>query len=650
VNAVCSQLLQRYCFELGLAPEQTVLAEVQSRQMLRKAIDAVLQPEQRAALVYYGRRFSLEPGEWDTPVRLVVDYARSNGIREEALREMGLANAKGMLSNWPNPRADGGALTAALAEVLARTHEEVRAFVEKAVAAGGKGPTQVALKGLERLRECRAAVAEGRWSWSQWAALAELNAGAPLRPVVAPLMKVASAHEEHPEFHGDVTKYLTLVFELAATALAHYRDAKQEAGALDFVDMEMLFLHALHSSAAVRASLTEELDLVLVDEFQDTSPIQLAVFVELAKLAKRSVWVGDPKQAIYGFRGTDAGLIASVIQAIPGWGGRLGAPLTNSRRSVPSLVGLMNQIFTPAFPTLARQDVQLTPVRSEHPNQASLITWTFDSPNIDTYFQGLGVAIAQLLNSGLQVNDAVTGEWRAAAPGDIAVLCQYNRHPPAVAAALHRWGIPCVSTRPGLLATPEASLVVACLRRMHDPLDTAATALIVSLVDSIPAQAWLDDRLRYVQSGAEPSRWKAEGPQAHRLVVRLESLRPRLAALTPAEALRLASAESGVCRAGAHWSSNPEEAAARTANVEAMVAMAVTYEDDCRSSRRPATVAGLLQWLAVQQKEALDSRAAASGDAVEVSTHHSAKGLEWPIVVVTGLDVSVPATHLSWCR
>ena len=110
------------------------------------------------------------------------------------------------------------------------------------------------------------------------------------------------------------------------------------AGALDFTDQELLPLRALHTSGAVRERLAEELDLVLVDGFHDTSPIQLAVFVELAKLAKRSVWVGDPKQAIYGFRGTTAALITSVLEAIPGWGGSLGAPLTCPRRSVPSLV------------------------------------------------------------------------------------------------------------------------------------------------------------------------------------------------------------------------------------------------------------------------------------------------------------------------
>lgn len=638
VNAVCSQLLQRYCFEMGLAPEQTVLTEGQSAHLLGRAIDDVLQPEQRAELVYFTRRFDLEPKDWAKPVRLAVDLARSNGIQEEALRAIGPANAREMLAHWPAPQGQGSTLSSTLAEVLNQTCNEAEAFVARVIAAGGKAPSQVALKALQRLRDSRAAFAEGRWTWSQWAALAELDAGAPLRPTVAPLLAAAGVHEQHPEFHSDVTRHLTLVFELASTALEHYRATKRESGALDFVDMEMLFLQALRSSAAVRASLAEELDLVLVDEFQDTSPIQLAVFVELAKLAKRSVWVGDPKQAIYGFRGTDAGLISSVIEAIPGWGGKLGAPLTSSRRSVPSLVGLVNEVFVPAFPKLSREDVQLTPVRQEHPDQVSLIASKLNIRNNDDYFQGLGATISRVLNSGVNVQDSSTGAWRAVQPGDVAVLCQYNAHMPAIAAALHRFHVPCVSARPGLLSTPEASLVVACLRRMHDPLDTSATALIVSLTDSVPASVWLDDRLRYVQSGLNPSRWMLEGPSVHPLLRRLESLKPRMASLTPFEAVCLAKSESGVCRAAAQWSSNPAEVRTRIANVEALVAMAASYEDDCRSSRQPATVAGLLQWLAVQQSDSRDARATAATSAVEVCTHHSAKGLEWPIVVLSGLD------------
>jgi ATP-dependent helicase/nuclease subunit A len=637
VNAVCNQLLQRHCFELGQSPDQTVLSEAQSIQMLRRALEEVLDPRQREALVRFSDRFDLERSDWDKPVRFIVDAARANGIDAATLQTMGPANANAMLANWPPAQTGGRDLTAELVGALSVAHAEVERYVE-GLKAAGQEPQKNTLAALDELRECRKDLGDGTWMWKQWVGLTKLNAGAKLRAAVQPVLDAAAAHEQHPEFHEEVRQYLALVFDLSASALASYEAAKRDAGAQDFTDQEMLLLRGLHESELVRASLAEELDLVLVDEFQDTSPIQLAVFVELAKLAKRSIWVGDPKQAIYGFRGTDAGLITSVLDAIPLWGGSFGAPLTDSRRSVPSLVALANEVFTSAFPKLNPDAVRLAPMRTEHPTQPSLLTWTLESNNVGHDFQALGPAITELLALGMQVQDRDSEEWRSMGLGDIAVLCRYNYHIPLAAASLHQWGLPCVSTRPGLLSTPEAMLVLACLRRLHDPADTVATALIVSLTDSEGPEVWLTDRLKHMRAGTAPAKWQTEGPVAHPVVARLQTLRARLAALTPFEALCLAKSESGVWRAAAQWSSAPKEAATRTANVEALLRMGSAYEDECRSSKRPATVAGLLQWFVDQGKAELDARASATSGAVEVLTHHSAKGLEWPVVVLTGMD------------
>jgi ATP-dependent helicase/nuclease subunit A len=72
----------------------------------------------------------------------------------------------------------------------------------------------------------------------------------------------------------------------------------------------------LLNETSIRERIPEKLELILVDEFQDTSPIQLAIFSKLAKLVKHSFWVGDEKQAIYGFRGADPELMKGVVHHI----------------------------------------------------------------------------------------------------------------------------------------------------------------------------------------------------------------------------------------------------------------------------------------------------------------------------------------------
>lgn len=95
---------------------------------------------------------------------------------------------------------------------------------------------------------------------------------------------------------------------------------------------------------AFRASLGDRIQLLMADEFQDTSPIQLALFLALHELAGKSVWVGDPKQAIYGFRGTDPQLMEEVVALITESG-----VLDSSWRSRENLINCTNALFSEVF-------------------------------------------------------------------------------------------------------------------------------------------------------------------------------------------------------------------------------------------------------------------------------------------------------------
>src|SRR5690606_23936 len=128
--------------------------------------------------------------------------------------------------------------------------------------------------------------------------------------------------------------------------------------------------------------------------------------------------------------------------------------------------------------------------------------------------------------------------------------------------------------------------VLACLRRLNDAGDTVASALVLTLADGAPAEVWLQDRLDYLNDeNAKPAEWKTRGDDAHPLLARLEALRPALASQTPKEALRLAAAESQVARLANRWSASPHEARNRIANVEALVELGATYEDECIAAR-----------------------------------------------------------------
>ncbi len=640
VNSVCGQMLKRFCFELGLSPDQTVLGEGQSKRLLKATLAESMDADAQAELVWLTERFGIEQADWSKTVEAVVKAALDNDIEPGALRVMGTQNADAMLANWPAPIA-GLDPTEALATALAKAHQEVAAYVEQQQAVGAKVADNL-LKGLDGLQKLDRLFREGRWCWPDWIGAAGFDAGAKVRDIVAPVKSAAQAHESHPAFHAEVRRYLDRVFNLAADVLDAYEQAKKALGAVDFSDQEVLLLRALRTKPAVREVLAAELDLIMVDEFQDTSPLQLALFVELAKLAKRSVWVGDPKQAIYGFRGTDASLIAGVLGAIKDWGGIIGKALDTSRRSIESLVSLTNGVFNSAFePDLTPEQVRLQPLRKDIPDQAALLNWNFESSRNDSDYLGLGQAVRELLGSGVKVEDKDTKELRPIQAGDVGVLCRYNDQVEFAVTSLTRWGIPSASPRSGLLGTAEAIYVMACLRRMNDPTDTVATALVLTLADGTPIETWLADRLQYLATdGARSHEWLTKGDSAHPLLARLEELRPTLMALTPQEVLRLAAAESQVVRLVGQWSTSPHESRNRLSNVEALVELGKTFEDECVAAKRPATVSSMLRWLDELASAEDDNRAISADNSVSVLTYHGAKGLEWPIVVLTSLDAT----------
>lgn len=630
VNGVCHQLLERFAFEAGLSPEQRVLDEPQSKAMLSRALDGVVDGPELAALVSVAWRLGLDEG-WRADLEALVRECRANNIDGASLGEFARRNAEDLLAHFPRPAGDDldALLTAAIERVLPE--------VEAAARTGGKKVTEAY---LAQLRVVLDGLRQGTAPWSSWAKLAGMAPEKGLQPAVADVALLAGRAGEHPRLHADVACYLGQLFDLCARTLQGYAESKRQLGALDFTDQEHLLLGLL-DEPEVAAVLREELDLVLVDEFQDTSPMQLALFLELARLARASFWVGDVKQSIYGFRGSDAELMQAVVGALPLLGGSH-ERLDTSYRSRPQLVRLVNAIFARAFAgTLEREEIELLPSREDALPGPALANWLLGGKNAGEETQALARGIRRLAASGYAVLDKGASEARAVRYGDIAVLCRTNDDVQRVAAELRAQGIPCATAQPGLLETPEAVLALACLRRLIDGGDTIATAEILSLAECIEPEDWIADRLRYLaEEGVHQGEWRerdGDGRSATPLLARLRALRECLPLMTPREAMEAAVLECELAERVMRWSRHPDVARVRLANLDALVELAGNYEEICAAERNAASSAGLLRWLWELQAAGQDMLAQPAVDAVKVLTHHGAKGLEWNVVVLTGL-------------
>ncbi len=631
VNAVCGGLIERFAFEAGLPPEQRVLDERAAELLVRESIDAVTDAERLQRLIRTSIRLGISRDDWQEKLRDIMQRARVNDVDAATLATFGEQNVAELLTVWPRATSDD--LDAALRAELVAVIPQFEAALAKKYQKNIDNP-------LQDMRTVFAELDSGRLPWSEWLKLGKAAEGSRMavgmKPVFAPVAGIAARVPEHPRLHEDLRDFLVDLYGLAADALEGYAQRKRALGVLDFADQEHLLLRLL-DDPRVAGTLGEELELLLVDEFQDTSPIQLALFLRLAAFAKRSYWVGDVKQAIYGFRESDTALMEAVLEALRAEGDEP-ETLATSRRSRPELVEIVNAAFVPAFaPKLAAEAVRLSPVRDEPLTAPAFGNWVVNG-TLKPQLAAVAAGIRRLVESGHTVFDRHENRIRAVRWGDIALLCRKNDRVQAAAKALREAGIPWATEQPGLMQTAEATLVTACLRRLNDPADTLATAEIVALTSGVEPEVWVTERLRYLAAGGDTERWREEGPEAHPIVARLAGLRDRLSLVTPREAVELIVAECDLAGAALRWT--PTEAAARVrlANLEALVGLARDYERNCRDTEQAATLAGFLLWLEELAAQKLDLLAAPAIDAVSVLTHHKAKGLEWPVVILFDLD------------
>ena len=637
VNAVCGRLVEQFAFELGLSPDVRVIDEEAANRALREALSSVATVEDGRRLAGLGSR--MVDLEWEVAVARIVAAARANGLSAVDLatsRDRSLDLARGILAKH---QEDGDALDRALIEGM-------RTFVD--TVSGARATDE---KALRRCRRDLAAMENGRaLPWREWATLSKLPVTKTYRSIAAQVQRPAAAHDDHPRFHADVLGAIELVFSLAERTLDAYETTKRRWGVIDFGDQEAHALRLLHNEDVARR-LGEEIELVMVDEFQDTSPLQLAIFLKLAEIAPRSVWVGDPKQSIYGFRGTDPDLMDAALELLerrdPAFvDDALTAlfehsepeTLDKSWRSRPLLVEVTSDLFAAAFAEhgLSPERVKLTPGRADESAGLGPIieVWDLQLANASRsteYPMALAAGIdTWLAADDVKVRDRATEDAKPVSLSDLAVLSRRRATGLRVAEALESLGRRVVLPRPGLLSTVEGRLAIAALRRWADPADDLAAAEIDRITRDPGAPAhWL---ARLAHSGPE---YREPGP----CVGRIDSARAADPTVDPTVALQRCVAAVGLRELCRRWG----ESRQRLGNLDALRSITESFVANRASELGVASVPGLLAHFEQLADDEADMQAVLADDeAVTLSTWHAAKGLEWPVTILFDLDWSRP--------
>lgn len=268
---------------------------------------------------------------------------------------------------------------------------------------------------------------------------------------------------------------------------------KQQLGILTFDDLLLHLRHALAEHDGLALRLAEQYRAALIDEFQDTDPIQYEIFGRIYQAGpeQRVFYVGDPKQAIYGFRGAD---IYTYLQAAHAVQHRY--TLGHNFRSHDDVLQGLNQLFGQSADPF-RSAIQYEAVRAGREQDALLVEgmtpirlWDWDvlgegcnaTQVQDAVAEATANDIARLLTAA-QAGEACIGS-RLIRSNDIAVLVRTNQQGQRIKQALLERGIASVQkSTDNVFASREASELRAVLRAIAEPGNE--TALKQALVTEL---------------------------------------------------------------------------------------------------------------------------------------------------------------------
>lgn len=445
--------------------------------------------------------------------------------------------------------------------------------------------------------------------------------------LAAAIMAAADVLPAHPGPLADAKLHLSCLITCAQEVMEAYETRKKALGLIDFADMITGAERLLRTDPAVRQAVLDEIDCVIIDEFQDTNPVQFALLWQLGARATRTLLVGDIKQSIMRFQGADPRLSQALASANPD----ATQPLNRNWRSTPAVMQFVNAMGAGLFGAGYNS---LTPTRDPIPGSALEVLNAVKSRSVRTASkpqEHIAERIATILADGDIITDRFTKAARPARPSDIALLVCRHATAARYAEELRGRGLPVRINEDGWATSPVVTAARAALAFAANPADIHSGLLLRTLgPDPLLLQAALsaqyDGRL-------------SDDP----VLIRLAALSDQMASLPVGAALELVLSATGLRR----WADSQPDAAGSRADLLRLEAEANEFEGAHRDLKAASGFHGetakvFLGWLDARAGERdFDRRpdaAANNAEAVEIVTWHASKGREWPITVVAELD------------
>ncbi len=665
IHGMCARILRAHALDLGIDPAFGIVGDAERADLLAAAIDGALGADND--IVGRGSFAALFDAY---PARSSMSQEASVASMLQALLDKAAGLRGGLDAVDFGP---GAARASSLARELLVAYEEVRPWVERAKrsAASEKAlaGADEALAALRAYLDAHGAAREGAAGEAE--ALRELACvvdGCAFLPrtfgdaAVKAEVGIFQGVYEHVARQIALATALPLAGELMALArevAARYEQAKGRLGKLDNDDLLSKTLAAFEEHPGIARRYEDRFKLVMVDEFQDTSQLQIDMIARLAgPRFSHLCTVGDAQQSIYRFRGADVNVYEAHKRVMRSAEvGALYVELTRNFRSHADVLSFVDRVFE-------QPGVFGESFMSLAPNPGRVSRYRGLAPRIDVVLamqpagRGTGVGAADAKRTAAREVARRFARLREEghSPGEMVVLLGRMGRAEVYAEALRAEGFECVVAGGSQFASaPEVRVIARLLEAVANPANTAA---LFEVLASDMVRLSADDFLELATE---------KDPDTGLLVRRdLDKGFSRLAALDEGPGPRLAHAArlferawrlvrteplsavaaDVVARSG--WMARLEgEGAAGTARA-ANVLKALRIVEGIEGERRegPASTArAFSDALAAGLKEAPGALSGSGGDVVRIMTIHASKGLEFPIVALADFADARPRSE-----
>ena len=342
------RLLGEFAFDAGLNPSPRLLTEDEEKVLIRLALAGTDQSVGIMKDLYrFGYRYDFNSkkdseDQFRGVVLGLMDKLRSIGRfkQDPALTDQALERINGLYGQIRKPEVLKQNLVQAVRRVLQSFTEDISYLCKT------NGVAEKVRKGHNLLR--KAAKEDNLTAdWKLWQELRSLQTSTSRNPLpedydalIAAVIEAADGLVEHPGPRQDALDHARALLDTAQSSLGTYAEHKAQRGLLDFTDMLALTQRMLLENPDVLKVLSQRFQCLIIDEFQDTNPLQFALLWAFRKAGVPTLVVGDLKQAIMGFQNADARLLAELQSQNPA----SCRPLTGNWRTHTQLMPWVNDI------------------------------------------------------------------------------------------------------------------------------------------------------------------------------------------------------------------------------------------------------------------------------------------------------------------